>query len=187
MAQSIAAPASTELNPKTIERERERVNAQLAALKQNERQTRPIARETTKDRVEEPPRKTVSVEPIGEAFPQIDYSATDMPTESVEKSSGDRHQAAPMETAQPSVKSVDTGPSGESDSRDRSQEEPATVVAEPVATVVADDSSADSEPSFGRKKVRKGEKFKGGSAKSESSSSKSVESEPSGEASDGEG
>ena len=48
--------------------------------------------------------------------------------------------------------------------------------------VVADDSPADSEPSFGRKKVRKGEKFKSADDKSEAAPPEPSRSEPSAEA-----
>jgi hypothetical protein len=178
VTQPTAALPSSELNPETIERERERVNAQLAALSQKERQARSKAREATNDRPEEP-RKTDRVEPIGEAFPHIDYSATDLPTESVEKSPGNRHRTAPIEKDEPSVTSVDTGSLNEADDRAQPSEKPAAVVAEAVTTAIADDSPESPEPSFGRKKVRKGEKFKSGSAKSEASPPELTGSEPS--------
>lgn len=181
VTQPMATRSSSELNPETIERERERVNAQLAALSQKERQTQSSVRVAPDDRPEEP-RKTDRVEPIGEAFPHIDYSASDKPTESVEESPADRHQAAPIEKSEPSVTSAEAGSPGEADNQDRSTEKSAAVVAEAVATAMADDSSEVSEVSFGRKKVRKGEKFKSGGDKPEAAPPEPSRPEPSAEA-----
>lgn len=162
------AVPSNELNQKTIERERERVSAQLAGLRLSERQARLASREATKDRPEEP-SKPAAVEPIGEAFPHIDYSATDVP-----KKSADKPPAA-IEKVQPSAVSVVTETPHEETSRKRPTEAPA----EAVATAIADDSPGSSEQSFGRKKVRKGEKFKAADAKPEAASPEPSKPEPS--------
>lgn len=177
----MATGSSNQLNAETIQRERERVNAQLAALSRKERQAQSSVREVRDDRPEEP-RKTDRVEPIGEAFPHIDYSATDEPTESVEASPDDHHRTAPREKDEPSVTSAETGSLNEAGNRAQPSEEPAAVVAETVATAIADDSTESPEVSFGRKKVRKGEKFKSGGAKPEAAPPEPAKSEPSAEA-----
>jgi Na+/H+-dicarboxylate symporter len=174
------AQSSNELNPTTLERERERVNAQLASLKQNERYTRSKTDEDMKDKSVEP-RNVDRVKPIGDAFPHIDYEATDIKTEPVEKPIPVQHVETPIIKEQPLVTVADTGSTNETVNQDRSPEKSSTQVVEAVVSSDSDDSSASSETSFGRKRVRKGEKFKGGSAKSETSSPESAESEPSGD------
>jgi len=168
--------SSHELHPKTIERERERVSAQLSALRHNERQAQSNGPEKANEPSEES-QTPARVEPIGEAFPHIDYSESDRPPASAEKPSGDRHRPASRPTERPPVDAVKTGSMNEADNGDRPREEPATVVAEAVADVMTDDSAEGSEPSFGRKKVRKGEKFKS-AAKPEATDQETSQSGP---------
>jgi len=135
---------ATELTPRTIERERERVSAHLAALRQNERlkEEAPEANGGADDS----PQPSQPEEAIGAGLPQVDYYSG--PT-------GD------------SVSDEERSSSGEGDDDEVSAHHPASAAENADDGESGEDENENGSVDYGRRRVRRGEKFKGGGGSEE--------------------
>ena len=164
-APSKGAPASTELTPGTIERERERVSAQLAALRQKEHQGRDKPEKPEKSSVQSDRSESSKPEErIGAAFPHIDYYASDSvpekgPTPAEDVQSFESGDSSPADTTHADVDEVVSSKIKDDD------EEPApeltAVVADSTEAPSGEETSESSAPSYGRQRARRGEKLEG--------------------------
>ena len=166
-APSKEAPASTELTPGTIERERERVSAQLAALRKKEHQGRDKSEKPEKSSVQsDRPESSKSEEKIGTSFPHIDYYASEAvtekkPTPAEEARSFESGDSSPADTTDDDVAKVVSSKVRDDD------EEPAreltAVVGDSTEAPSGEETSESSATSYGRQRTRRGEKVKSSS------------------------
>ncbi len=166
-APSKEAPASTELTPGTIQRERERVSAQLATLRKKEHEGQDKPEKFEKSSVQSD-RSELSKpeEKIGTSFPHIDYYASESvtekkPTPAEESRSFESGDSSPADTTDDDVAKVVSSKVRDDD------EEPAreltAVVADSTEASSGEETSESSVTSYGRQRTRRGEKVKSSS------------------------
>ncbi len=166
-APSKEVPTPTELTPRTIERERERVSAQLAALRKKEHQDRDKPEKPNESSVQSDRSESSKPEErIGTAFPHIDYYASEAvaekrPTPAEDAQSFESGGSSPADTTRADVDEVVSSKIKDDD--EELAPELTAVVADSTEAPSGEETSESSVPSFGRQRTRRGEKFKGSS------------------------